>query len=204
MTYTTFNDLTVGAYQELYKIKKQNLSKEDEAVALVSVLTGLPRWDVEDLPLPDFNKACSEITTIFSHPNMDRKVNQFLTINGEKYRVMLNAREITAGQWVDVQTFMKADNAENAQRIMIENMHKIVACICVPVNGKYDGKNHEKVSEGILELKYLEIDAICVFFSKVWNSSIKAIRDFLVKEIRKKNPQLSKMDLQNILDGSTI
>lgn len=206
MNYTKIENLTVGQYQELYKIHKSTDEDIDKAIASVAILTDKTRWEVEELPLMDFTGMSKEISILFSNPEVKSKVVKSVRINGKKYVVILNPRKLSAGQYIDLQTFLKGN--------LIENLHRLMASLLIqvkysPLNirGKYDGENHEKIAEGIQSLKFSEIHSTCVFFSKLWTASIKAMETYLKKEWKKKtknqmNPPL--MDLQALMAGFTV
>lgn len=206
MKYTKIENLTVGQYQELYKIHTSQDDDIDKAVASISILTGKPRWDVEEMPMAQFTSISQEIAILFSNPTIKPRVVKSVKIEKQKYAVILDPKKLSTGQYIDLQHFLK----EN----MVENLHKLMACLLIPVNylsikGKYDGENHEKISEGVQNLKYVEIYSTCVFFSTLWTRSIKAIGTYLAKQMNREmksrnlDPILTETDLWNYLAGYT-
>lgn len=200
MKYTTFDKLTVGQYQELYQINRGEDDDLDKSIAFVAVLTGLTRWEVEELPLSDFNKVAKEIGTIFSEQPLNTKLRKSFVLFGKKYRVIYNIRKLTTGQYIDLQHFISGN--------VIENLHKIIACLIIPVSWwskeKYDAENHEIISEGVQDLNFMEVNAICVFFLSLWSNSIKALEPYLLNQIQRKGMTLSRTDLQKIMHGYTM
>lgn len=195
----SLSNLTVDQYQHLYAIHRSTDDEVDKAIHSVAILTEKTREQVEDMPLDEFREVSKAIAIIFSGPQEQSKPRSKIKVLGKNYSVCLNPRKITAGQYIDLQHFLKYD--------MIENLHKIMACLLVPYkfwgNGKYDAENHEIISEGVLDCKFSDIHGTCVFFLLLWSNSIKAITPFLSKEIQKKT-MLSQMDLQSIMDGSIM
>lgn len=196
----SLSNLTVDEYQLLYSIHKAEGDDVDKSVDLVSILTGKTREEVNDMPIYEYREKSREISVIFSGPAEPAKPKQKIKIYGKSYRVCLNPRNISAGQYIDLQHFLKGN--------MIENLHKIMACLVVPYKfwgvGKYDGANHELIAEGILNCKFSDIHGTCVFFLLLWSNSIKAISPFLSREIQKKTGMLSQTDLQSVMDGSIM
>lgn len=196
MNYSTFDTLTVGQYQQLYAIQKSEMDEIDRATESVAVLTGKTPTEVEDMPLSEFNKVAVEIAVIFDKKERKVKPPRSLRIQGRKHRILYNPREISSGQYIDLQHFLSQDT--------IENLHKIVACLIVPVkwhggNGKYSGTDHEIKAAYVQEMNFLKIQAVFVFFSKLWSASIKAIQPYLEREMKKKGIQ--GMNLQELMDG---
>lgn len=197
----TFKNITVGEYQQLYAIHKGADDEIDKSVQSVAILTGKTRWEVEEMPLDEFRRTAKEITVIYFSALEEQKPKSYIKVAGKWYKICLNPRQITAGQYIDLQHFLKGNQ--------IENLHKLFACLLIPVKkfgffyseGKYNGENHQQLSEDIVNCKFIEVHSTCVFFSKLWKLSIKAMEPFLSKEIQKMIPSLQKMDLQTIMDG---
>jgi hypothetical protein len=199
----SFQKLTVGEYQSLYRIHKSDQDEMEKSVQSVSILTGKPQWEVEEMPMETFNEQARTFSVLFSTPPADQKPKTSIKINGKKYRICLNPRKITAGQYIDLQVFLKENQ--------IESLHKLMACLLLPLKsfgrvGKYDGENHSKISDGILDCNFMEVQATCVFFLNLWNNSIKAITPYLKQEIQKilKSQNMEPMDLQLLTDGFII
>lgn len=197
----SLSKLTVGEYQELYKIHRSKDDDLEKSILSVAVITGKTRWEVEEMDLAEFNEQARVISILFSSP-VDRVAPKIqVKVNNKKYRICLNPRKISFGQYVDIQHFLKGN--------MIENMHKLFACLLVPYKfmkqGKYDGANHEQVAEGVLYMNFIDVHSTCVFFLTLWNASIKATTAYLKQEWKKEtNSQLPETVLQIITDGSIM
>lgn len=199
MQYKKFSDLTVADYQQLYEISKSEDNDTEKSIRFVAVLTGMPRWDVEEIPVHEFNKICGEMAIIFSGQSPDTKPVTTVVIKGKKYLVEHNPRNITTGQYIDLQHFMKGN--------IIENLHKIFACLLrrkrLMRTGKYNGTEHEIIAEGVRDLNFIHIHATCLFFSKFWHLSMIAIRDSLEKKAKMMKTPLPQelLDLWKLTDG---
>lgn len=198
MQYTTFETLTVGQYQQLYSIHSGNDSELDKIIQSVCVLTGLSERGVEELPLPDFNKIAAELARIFDK-DIKGDPQTFISISGKKYGIVYQPSTLTAGQYVEIQTWMQTN--------VIDNIHKIMASIVYQVKGKgifkkrlkYNPDNHTEVSEAILSCRFVDVYYSCVFFLSLWNDSIKALGDYLEKEVKLKEGIPTQ--IQDILKG---
>jgi len=191
--------LTVGEYQALYSIHTSKDEEIDKAVASVSILTGKTRWEVEEMDFKEFTHLTKELNILFD-AFVSGKPKTKLKINKIVYSVCLNPRKLSAGQYIDLQHFLKGN--------LIDNLHKIMACLVVPKKrfgvGKYDGENHELISTGIQDLNFTDIHSTCVFFSLLWSHSIKAIAPYLNQEVMRTNQGTSPLDLQSIMDGFSM
>lgn len=197
----SFEKLTVGEYQQLYEIHISGDDQIEKSVASVAVLTGKPRWEVEDMDFDQFREKAREATVLFSAALVEKFPSKLIKIAGKWYRVCLNPRKLTAGQYIDLQVFLKENQ--------IRSLHKIMACLLIPVKryglytkvGKYDGENHEKIAEGIQDCNFMQVHSTCVFFLRLWNLSIKAMVPFLKKELSKTGMKTTETTLQGIMDG---
>jgi len=201
----TFDKLTLGEYQELYKIHSRpdttDLDIIEKAVETISILTDKPRWEVEDISMGEVFTTSRQMAVLFGSPPLLKKPKSYLRISGKLYKVCLNPRQLTAAQFTDVQAFIK--------RGAVENLHKIIASIIRPVSGllrkphRYDSENHALISEGITELRVMEVLSISGFFLLLWNHSIRSMVPYLTQEIktRMRNPESLQIPLQTILDG---
>jgi hypothetical protein len=202
MTYTTYDTLTVWQYQQLYNIHTGTEDELDKIIQSVCVLTGLSERGVEDLPMPDFNKVSAELATIFKRETKSEP-KTFININGKRYGVIYNPNTLTAGQYVEIQTWMKSN--------VIDNLHKIFASLVYEVKGrgifkkrlKYNSDNHAEISEAVLQCRFVDVYSTCVFFLNLWNDSIKALVPYLQKEGKLKGVSQTKMQdiLKSITDG---
>ncbi len=207
MKYTTFDDLTVRQYQEIVSIQTDTeMAQEDKIIQSIMVLTGATEREVEELTIIEFNKIGSELAVIFSQELEDQKPPRYLRIGGKLYGITYNPRNLAYYQYADIQSWVSGN--------AIHNTHKVVASLAYPVKGwlKIKGKNeadkHYLLSEEVLDCKYKDVHAICVFFSLLWNNSIKALADSLVKDKKEtltpREREQMKILLQAVSDGSII
>lgn len=197
-----FSKLTVGQYQELYRIHKSDMDTVDKTVASVSLLTGTPRWEVEECSLRDLNAKAAEIVRLFTEQTPLPKIKSRVKLNGQLYELTLDANKITAGQYIDLQYFISQG--------VIVNLHRIIACLLTPikkygpyvVRGRYNGEKHESVAEAVLGMNFLQANAVSVFFLNLWNNTIVAMEDYLVEEVMKKmGTEVSREGLADIMHG---
>lgn len=206
MKYATFQTLTVRQYQELYRIRtSKDYDDVEQRIQLMSVLTGLSENKVQDLKIPEFNKISREIASIFNKPmfksDFGVRPKAYIKIGGKKFGIIYNPATISAGQEVSINTWMSTG--------IVENLNKIMASLVYPVKGVWPimwrGKDvdHVKVSEQILDCKFIEVHSTCVFFLKLWRNSIKALVPYLEKEMKKGGQTKEKIqELRTILNSA--
>jgi hypothetical protein len=116
---------------------------------------------------------------------------RFVEINGRRFKIIYEFKDLTSGQFIDVTTSAK----EKDEYIM--NLDKTLAAICVPVTGKGTGKYgdipFDDVCDMMLELPILQANAIALFFYRVWSAFLKDIPASLARK-KKKGKELTEME----------
>lgn len=207
MKYTTFQTLTVGQYQELYRINRSE--DEDKDINSVSVLTGMTANAIADLPYTKFNDICREVNKIFEtvdFAKMKKSVTRpkaYIKIGGKRFGIIYDPATLSTGQYISIQTWMRSN--------LIENLDKIFASLVYPVEGVfpflYRGKisdsDHPKIAEQIRDCNFMQVHSACVFFLTLWRNSINSLRDFLTREAVKNGmePKLIQGLLKKLSDG---
>lgn len=169
-------------FQQLYDILNgQNFDHEFERqIKLLSVLDERDEEYYLNLPIFDLKKECArtEFLSVVDMPTV--KPPAYVTIQGHKFRIIYDIRDLCAGQLIDVMTSAK----EADEHIL--NLDKTLAAFCLPVvKGKLGtyGKTMPfmEVADLMAKLPIVEASAIADFFYRVWNSFLKTIPDFLAK-----------------------
>ena len=203
MTIPTYEDLTVRQFQEIVAIQVSEMSEEDKLIQSICTLTGMTERDVEELPIPTFNQIGFNLAKIFTTELPDSKPKKYLRIGGKLYGVTYNPRNLAFYQYTDIQAWINQGT--------IANMHKVVASLVFPVKrygflyfkGKNEVDRHADLAEKILDFKYMDVHAICVFFSLLWSNSIKALACYLEEkgEMTKEQKKEMKVLLEAAGDG---
>lgn len=200
--------LTVGQYQQLYAISNSDDDTAEKAIQSVCVVTGKPASEVEDMPLIEFNALNRQIVSSINSLRLGNKPVSFISGNGKLYQLNYKVSTLTAGQYTEVQYWLKDD--------WITSMDKIMASIAVPVKkylwiklpGKNDSGKHQQVCEDMQDVDFATAYGCVVFFCKVFAASIKATLPYLEPEIlktgkTKEETNRLRTDLTRVLDGYT-
>lgn len=178
----SWESLTVGQYQELYRLSlSANLDEYSKLEKAICILYNLSESQVEELSMLKFKEYAKQCAFLFSKETVPGKAQKYLRTGKTKYKVNYKVTDMTYGQYVSVQHF--ADKP-------IENMHYILACIVSPMKFGFTLKNktehHLKYSEELRNARMIDVYHSCVFFCKVYSSSIKAIRGYLENQMMEK------------------
>ena len=183
--------LTLGRFQEIYKISKSDLEDEEKMTEIVACMSGMTVAEAEALPYIDFNTKAREAKEILSANIPETKPKKQLAGWGITYE----PANLTRGQYVTVQHFMSGDPIENA--------HLILASISYDLKTKkHQEDKHLEIAEKFQELDMADILPSCVFFCQLFAASMKGLQNFLARELKKKgkNPK-AVASLINALGG---
>ena len=200
--------LTVGQYQALYAIAKSEDDELEKSVQSVSVVTGKPVSEVENMPLNEFNALNRQIVTNINALRLNTKPVSFLKVGKKLYQVNYKIGTLTAGQNTELQHWFK-------EKDWICNMDKILASVAVPIKRylwvKLPAKNkpaHEVIAEDMQAVDFSEAFGCVVFFCKIFAGSIKSTLPYLEEAMMKSGKTREQVrtfqtDLMKTLDGFT-
>lgn len=190
-----WSNITLEQYQEVIAISGTDLPEFNKELELVCYLFNLPKDEVLNMSIDtfkDYSKKIGFLTT----PHEGDMIKEF-EINGVTYQVGWELQKKTAGQFIDLSELTKVPDTIN------DNLHKILAVICIPKGSKYNGDITDRAE---LFKKHLTMDKvfpISGFFLTVLKNSLPVIQDYLTKDVEKKKKELLQMikDSMNIGDG---
>lgn len=198
--------LSVGQYQALYEINKSEDDETEKDLQAVSVVTGKTITEVEDMQLSEFKKLRAETYVSLADLKLGSKPVSFLKANGRLYQLNYKIASITAGQYTEVQWWLK-------EKDWVVNMDKILASIAVEIK-KYlwvklparKQRQHKERAEDMQAVDFAEAYGCVVFFCKIFNASIKSTLPYLAKKMTiagKTKIEIDEFqtDLMKTLDG---
>lgn len=183
--------ITLGLFQEIYKIQKSEIPDEEKITEMVAILSGKTVSEVEQIPFPEFNKLAIQVMEMIEAPLPEAKPQKKIA----GYTICYEPAKLTRGQYVTLMHFMKGD--------VVENAHSIMASLVV------EDADHNEVAEKMQDVSLSEIYPACLFFCELYRVSIRSLENYLVREMLKKKIPLSKCQeivkgLMTDLDGFTM
>lgn len=197
-TVMTIQDITLGQFQEIYKINKSDLPTEEKLTELVAAISGKTTNEVEELSIPEFNKLSKQVQEVLSSPLPQSKPER--TICG--YGITYEPAKLTRGQYVTVNHFVSKD--------VVENCHYIMASLTYNTKtGKHEADKHSEIAEKLQDAKLVDIYPTCVFFCQLFADSMKSLENYLLRQLIQKgmNPMAATeamTGLMNDLAGSIM
>lgn len=171
----TYYDLTIDKYLQIKEVLENMEDELNAQVSLLAILNECTEDEILDLPIADYKREVNRLSFLSEpiHPNPN--CPKTITIDGEVYEAVRDVKHFTAGQYIDYQSLIKADDFYS----IIPN---ILACFFVP-KGKDYGKEYD-IMEVAEKIRYncsigLAMD-VCFFFQQRSISSISRMLDSLV------------------------
>ena len=195
-----YRDLPIGKYEEIVKICDTDLSDYDRRVKIVSVLSGLTEDEVLKLPLATFTdySARSRFVEHECPENLIPGVCRSYQMGGFVLLPCTDIRKITAGQYIDFQTFSQ-DKANKTVELL--------SCFLIPRGHDYnEGYDILDVHNALREeMSVAEALALLAFFFKGWLMSILDTLSYsarMVKRIKNREKKAAlMMKIQDLLDS---
>lgn len=166
----SYNDLTVGKYQELRKLELEGLDALEQQVAILAVLNDMDEDEVFNMPLAEYQKLASDMHFLDKQPVINTKHNpKTIKINGDEYDVVQDARDLTAGQYIDYQHYLGVDDFDG-------QLPNILTVFVIPKGKKYgEGYEISKLADTFKEyMPIITAMEISSFFLRQSLTSIKA------------------------------
>ena len=208
----TYKDINIRKFIEL----KEIVDRETEELALqtnlIACLNDMTEDEVLNLPLSEYQEKVKDIAFLTEKPEMSPKCPKKININGKKFNVITDPRRMTAGQYIDFQTFINMKDPD-------KYLHNILACFVEPEGKKYGEYDVLEVADLIADNVNVEEGlGITNFFHLQSRTFIKNILDYSVRKLKKmerkeKNPEVKEKlkeaivkmrEFQDSLEGGHI
>ena len=122
---TSWSEVTVRQFIELSKVPELGFDEVDTQFKILSILTGVEDDVFINMELPELKKAI-KITTFTKSQPANSKIRQYVKIKGVKYSIQYEANKLLAGEYIDLQNYIKGG--------VNNNLHNVIAVYLKPVN----------------------------------------------------------------------
>lgn len=177
---TSFNDITISQFQECYFINKSDPELTGWA-RIISILSGTPIQEIEDLPLPEIKKLKQRLLFILDDKKLNGVFKKHILVNGRWYKAIHEAHKLSTAQGVDIKTFLKPENGMTVNDSVVEKAHKLLASVYLPLTWKgfkYNGANHSKIAEDFRHAKMGDVYGTLFFYLINYQKLIEAMEPY--------------------------
>ena len=154
----SYNKLTLSKYNELKDIDGNDAVEIQGQ--MIAVLNDMEFDEVMGLKLTEYSKLAQGLSFLSAPPEASKKVPERIVLNGIRYSVLKDASKMTAGQYIDFQTFLRMHSEGKA------GVEHIIATVLIPEGGKYgDGYDTMTLAKEIADnMNVCDALAISGFF----------------------------------------
>ncbi|ASZ14518.1 hypothetical protein KTO58_01215 [Chitinophaga pendula] len=205
-----WDKVTLGMFQALDDIRNSpNFESEIERdINILACYTGKPIHHYEVMHLTDLRRELHKIRFL-SEDMPVSKPSKYLKANGRTYKVVYDFRELRAGQYIDAMSFGKDRGA------MVQEMHNILASICLPVRKSLvKGRNrpqiygsipHNIVAEDMRAVNFQEAYGVALFFYQLWTEFYQSTQgcfpQLLMKAMNLSLEQMQRLEAVSMIGG---
>ena len=121
---TSWKDVTLRQFIELGKVEALGFDELDSQLRVLSILTGIDDEQFLSISVPELKGLIAKTNFIDNQPKTT-KIDYSYKIKGKRYSFDWDASKLIAGEYVDIQNYIK----ENKN----DNLHKVLAVYLKPV-----------------------------------------------------------------------
>lgn len=169
-----WNKVTVRDYIELRKEIEGNSNIVKRQVGVLSVVTKYTKDDLFSMPYSQVRKLAESNAWAFGSP--EYKVRESFKFNGRKFKSILNAYDINAGQFID------SIELSTDSEILNDN-YNVLFGILLSERTRFKKHLEDKDKfEMVMDMPITYVYPNVIFFCKVYEKLLPIIADYLQKE----------------------
>lgn len=183
----SWDEITWREYEQLEQILNTDIPESYKSVHLLSILTGVPAEDIEDMPIATVQKLIPHLDFLYTEP--ETHAHQFeYTVNDREYDFKGKLDEITTAQYIDYRSYMDEEN---------KDVVKLMSVFLIPKGHEYnDGYDMGQVQSDIGDMCWLDVRAAAFFFRIQFSAFILILKSYLAKTMKKakaKKPEIKQL-----------
>lgn len=170
---TSWSEISIQQFIYLNRIQKGELDNIDYMLQVISVCCKIPYETAAKFSLEDITKAANLLTFI-NTPPAQKKIEKVIKLDRE-YLCELGIDKISAGQYIDLKSYIKKG--------VVDNIHNILTCFYIPIGEKYNQTPVPEIAKVFLErISIADAYPIAVFFWNLVRDSMATIQDYFIDE----------------------
>lgn len=186
---TNYNNLPLKKWYQIKDVLEGDYDI-DQQIKVLSIITDIAEDDLFNMKLDRYEKQLEALNFLTEPVKPKSSIPNKILINGKRYRIMKNVDKMTAGQYIDIQTYYK------------ENLgyEYILSTLVIPEDCKRycEGYDIDDVIKDIMEIDIQTAIDVCFFFRKKLLNSIRTTLiylDWMIKMVKipQKKEELMKI-----------
>ena len=195
---TSWKDINIDTYIKLVPVLETEQEDITRIINILCVLTGKKREQIREIQLADYHKLIKKMAFLFTEIPTKLESKR-IKIEGNHYEFKLQAENLLFGEYINA---METLNSKN-ENVVIENLDKILASICRPVEKKFGKWKEKKMTSKLLQetikvfrehMSIQEAYPIAVFFCRHSKTLMTNIQTSLITRAEKITKEV-EMDL---------
>jgi hypothetical protein len=176
---TSWDAVTLAEWQAIRKILSEDEDPYLTECAIISTLSGADMDVIMSISRHEHGHImCHTLKFLNTVPN--GKLKTRVKVGGKWYRIESQAKDITGGQYIDMNHFIK-----DVDKVDF-NLHNVIACLATPlkwgfIKQPYNGKEHENVAKAMLGLPITTVKPLADFFLQNYVDLMKNIAAYLMR-----------------------
>lgn len=188
----SYKDINIRKFQQIQEVLKEDdmLSVQAKLIAVVNDMT---EEEVLGKKISEYGKLVKTIDFLTTKPCISKKAPKKIILNGRKYDVVTDIRNLTAGQYIDFNSLLQMNEND-------KYLPNILACFIVPEGENYGDYDIMAVADEIAEYLDVETAMGMMSFFQEWfrlliNSILKSSERVIRKGIRKEKDETKKKEM---------
>ncbi len=142
---TSWDEVTVKQFSQLYKVKNDNSNELLAAVNLINAITEIDTSTLLQMDIDDFKTLSKSIS--FISEEVKKTDVDYLILDGEKYYLYTDFNKLTTGEVITLETIIESSN---------HDIHRIIPdLLCLFLRKKNENGKYEKFTTDMLKRKEL-------------------------------------------------
>lgn len=167
---TSLSDIRLEQFVLFNKLMKESQDENFIQLAMVTVFCDISVEDAKNIVAKDFTEIVTDITKVLS--DQPRFIQRFIH-EGKEYGFIPNLDEITAGEYIDLESFLRDE----------ETYNKAMSVLYRPIlNKRKDLYNIEEYKGSHTEFNTLNLEIVLgsmLFFWRLSNELLTAMKGYL-------------------------
>lgn len=189
-----WSEVTLEQYIQLYELNEMEGSEEERAIAILSVMSGVSIEDLREVRISDIGRMMGRLS--FLKEPIVGKVSRFFPLRWNGYKVVKDAKHLTAGQYISLNYFLQNHKAP-------ENFADIMAVLMQPTRFGFVRKKrpleHEEIKAKAKELPMTLVKPLTDFFLQAYADLETTMSAYSLKRM-KRNLEKAKDQLRSLQD----
>lgn len=184
----SYDKLTLGKWLQLKDIDLEQ-EEIDVQVDILSILSDMTPDELMNLPIPEYSKMVQGSMFLSVEPKIMKKLPNKFKIGDREFNILAKPEEMTAGQYIDYQAYLKEDDIAHILTIFV-----------IPKGEKYGDTSTEELAQLFKDNMPITLAlSIARFFFQRFLALTHATVDYLISQTKKTARKMKNKEMLKAL-----